>query len=832
MNSCTVTTLGRLPYARVLADTFLANHPGSRLTILVLDDPYAGQAPEDLPTISPAQIGIGDSELHNLAMLLDLDDLVTAYVPKLLEFLVETTGEGHTYLADDVCVYGNLEEIEQMAKEHGLVLSQRTFSALPDDDLTPDQAQLLNEGLYNPGLIAVDAESHEFLKWWSSAMQSETRRSLPTTTVLGHADRHEPIRFGRILDMATGFRPGLLDRTTGPVTFWNAWELQLQGRDGHWQVEGAPLLLFRFEGFDPEVPHLLATSQGTKPRVLLSQRSDIARLTRDYAQRLFEAGFKEACKVTTGFEQLPGGLTVDRHMRYVYRKAYRAYVEGNAPAPPDPFDRRDPERFIDWLNAADPESFAPKVPRYLMGLYEERLDLKFAFPGLAHADADRYLDWVVEYGAREHEIPQELCRFDQAVRRQNRDSPGSSAPPGTFRRRQLRPAGLNVAGYFKAESGVGEMARLIMGGIEQSGEPYSTFNYQARFSRQNHDFEPTGEFPAYSVNLICVNADELYPFVRDTGEEILDNRYTVGMWWWELEEFPEVDAQTASLVDEVWVGTEHVAGAVRAQTDRPVHRIPVPIRKIDAEPDRKGLGLPEGFVFLFTFDFLSAFSRKNPLGIIEAFSKAFEPNEGPTLVIKSINGMSETAALEIMRLAAANRSDILMIDGYLPPEQKDALTASCDCYVSLHRAEGYGLGMAEAIALGKPVIATNYSGNLAFLNDQNSYLVDYELSSVPSGTKPYREGARWADPDLDQAAKAMRGVYYNQQEAAERGRVGREQARSIHTPEKTAEFIRTRMAEIRQVQLQRQKQQFRRQLKEGFTRRVGFTLSRNPKTGK
>ncbi|HEX2053854.1 MAG TPA: glycosyltransferase [Actinomycetota bacterium] len=822
MNVCTVTVRRRLPYARVLADSLLEQHPDARFTVLILDDPFEEQWQDGLEMLSPSDIGISGPELHNLAMLLSLDDLHLACIPRLLKFLLATSGEPHVYLADDVRVYGRLDSLRRMIEERGLVLTPRAPLSLPADGLTPDQAQLLSIGLYNSGLIGVAPTAGEFLDWWIEAMRTESRRNLPTAAVLESSAQPKAIPFTRILDMGSRFQHGSFSASNSFVSFWNVWAQELAGGGERWTAGGEPLTLFRFEGFNPEVPHLLSVDQGPRPRVLLSQRLDVAEITLDYNARLANAGFEEASKIPAGFEKLPGGLTVDARMRFVYRKAYKAYLDGLAPQPPDPFDRFDSEAFVDWLNAPDEEGFAPAVPRYLLALYEERLDLKAAYPGLAHADAGRYLDWVMRYGAKEAQIPPELCRFDQSIRRSPADDRAEAASPGTLRRRELRPLGLNVAGYFKAESGVGEMARLVLSGVEQSGLPYSTFAYQARYSRQNHSFTPTGEKFAYGVNLFCVNADELYPLVRDTGPKILDNRYNVALWWWELDEFPEIPADTEKLFDEVWVGTDHVARAVRARTGKPVHRIPVPIRHMDTPPDREGLGLPDNFLFLFTFDFLSAFSRKNPLGVIEAFSRAFKPGEGPVLVIKSINGTAEVAALEVLRLAAAGRSDIRIIDGYLPPERKDALIASCDCYVSLHRAEGYGLGMAEAVALGKPVIATNYSGNLEFLNDDNSYLVGYEMSSVPSATGPYSEGAAWADPDIDEAAAAMRRVFENRQEAEAKGRLARQQARTLHTPERTAQFLRRRLAEIQQIQLQRQKEEFRKQLKAGLTRRLSF----------
>lgn len=808
MNVCTVTTRQRLPYARVLQDSLRQHHPGSTFTALILDGDDELSCPPDLEVLVPQETGLSGPAFHSLAMLLQEGDLALGAVPALLKRLSVTTGESWLYLADDVCLYSDLNELRGIVEANRVTLAYRTGFPLPNDGHTPDQASLLAQGICNPGLIGTGPGSEAFLNWWAGALTEAMASAGPMTT-------------GRILDLAAGFSPCALQEPRWLLSFWNAWGQELIRRGNSWQVDRRAMTLFRFDGYDPEQPHLLSRSQGPRPRMLLSLRPELAELAADYRQRLIEAGLEQAAKLPAAFEQLPGGLKVDRLMRSAYRKAFKAYTEGTAQAPPDPFDRLSPESFVDWLNAPDPASFAPLVPRYLLALYEERLDLRFAYPGLAHADAGRFLDWVMRYGAREARIPPELCRFDQSLRKSPDDDLAELAAFRRLRPAPLPPPGLNVAGYFKAESGVGEMARLLLSGVEEAGIKYSTVAYHSRLSRQGHYFESKGEPFAYGVNLICVNAGELYPFVRDTGSKILRNRYTIGMWWWELEEFPEIGSDTAELFDEIWVGTRHVARGVKARTGKPVHLVPIPIRRMHALPDRAALGLPDRFLFLFTFDFLSAFERKNPLGVIEAFTRAFRENEGPVLVIKSINGSCDVYGMERLRLAAA-RSDILLMDGYLTPERKDALTASCDCYVSLHRAEGYGLGMAEAMALGKPIIATGYSGNLAFLNERNSFLVGYELASVPPGAPPYPEGATWAAPDLDEAAHLMREVFRRPGEAARRGQLAQHQALQMHTPQATARFIRSRLEEIRRIQAQRRGAEFIGRLAAGIQRRVGF----------
>ena len=142
-------------------------------------------------------------------------------------------------------------------------------------------------------------------------------------------------------------------------------------------------------------------------------------------------------------------------------------------------------------------------------------------------------------------------------------------------------------------------------------------------------------------------------------------------------------------------------------------------------------------------------------------------------MLKSINGDARLSELERLRRAAAHRSDIVIRDGYVSADEKNALLAACDCYVSLHRAEGLGLTLAEAMALGKPVIATGYSGNRHFMTDENSFLVDYRLTNASGDCGPYPPGARWAEPDLNHAAQLMRTVYQHPSEAARRAERGR-----------------------------------------------------------
>jgi glycosyltransferase involved in cell wall biosynthesis len=364
---------------------------------------------------------------------------------------------------------------------------------------------------------------------------------------------------------------------------------------------------------------------------------------------------------------------------------------------------------------------------------------------------------------------------------------------------ESQPApGLNVVGLLEGELGIGEIGRKLVVAAERAAIPTSTVTYRHTLSRQEHPFEQRGDSTApYDTNLICVNAEGLAHLRRDLGAGLFAGRYSIGVWFWELSRFPPTLHDAFDLVDEVWVGSDFVRGAIAAATGKPVRVVPVPLEPPTvSSPNRMELDLPDAFIFLFSFDFFSVFQRKNPLGLVEAFRRAFEPGEGPVLVIKSINGQKKAAELESLHRAASDRPDIRIVDRYLLPEEKDTLTQSCDCYVSLHRSEGLGLTMAEAMSVGKPVIATGYSGNLTFMNSDNSYLVRHRLTVTPPGCDPYPPGIEWAEPDLDHAAELMRRVYERPDDALDVGERARRDLQEHHSVDQAAAFIRRRLDEI------------------------------------
>ncbi|MGZ8734642.1 MAG: glycosyltransferase, partial [Acidimicrobiia bacterium] len=302
--------------------------------------------------------------------------------------------------------------------------------------------------------------------------------------------------------------------------------------------------------------------------------------------------------------------------------------------------------------------------------------------------------------------------------------------------------GVNVAGYLAAELGVGEAARLLVRVAENAGVPVATFTYGVSASRQADPFVASGPTGLHhDVSILCVNANETPRFVETVERAATADKYRIGFWYWEIEEFPARFHDAFDHVDEVWVASEFTRAAIARHSDKPVSVFPLPIAPGPPSFLEPGdLGLDGRFLFACCWDALSVPARKNPTAAIDAYVNAFDPGGDTRLLVKSVNGDRCPDAIEELRSLTRDRDDVTIVDGYWPRHWMTALVQLAGCYVSLHRAEGFGLNLAAAAAEGKPVIATGYSGNLEFM--LGDLLVPFTLVPVGPGRDPYPADAR------------------------------------------------------------------------------------------
>lgn len=340
-------------------------------------------------------------------------------------------------------------------------------------------------------------------------------------------------------------------------------------------------------------------------------------------------------------------------------------------------------------------------------------------------------------------------------------------PPGPVLQVPAGTPGVNLYGYLTLWLGLGECARLYASAMLASGYPVSLHDVDIDIPGVRRDrtlAAHMGEAPSFALDLIFINPDFWKKALLSMeGRHASGDRYVIGYWFWELEDFPEDWRWGLDHVDEIMVSSAFVEQAVRKVCNgKPVTRVPIPlVARADSGLQRRHFGLnDDDYVFFSSFDFNSTVTRKNPLAVIKAFQEAFpRSDEKVTLLIKTSNGDRSAAFLMQLLGAAARDPRIVVRDDLLERSDLQALHRCIDVYVSLHRCEGFGLGLAEAMCLGKPVVATAYSGNMEFMTTANSCLVDYRMVPVRRGEYPYAEGQQWADPDPRHAAQHMRSLY-------------------------------------------------------------------------
>lgn len=782
MNICTIIAKNYVAHARVLAESFRETNPDGHCAVLVIDDPEGFLDPEAEPfeLLTIDQIGLPDPE--RMAASYSVLELSTAVKPWLLRTLLDRPGvDSIAYLDPDIKVFASLEEIERRAREHGVVLTPHFTEPLPRDDGKPSEEDILVAGTYNLGFIGMAAgkTTGDLLDWWSERLEYHC-------IVDPERGRFVDQRW---IDLAPGLWPGI-DVLRDPgfnVAYWNLPTRRLEvSADGGYCVNGSPLKFFHFSGFNPQRPDQLSKHQ---TRIDIAANPVLAQICREYGEALLERGFEEATAWPYGWAKMANGITIDDSVRRLHREA----VEEGA-IDTSVFSPRGAQELMVYMTG--PESGTNgngSFNRYAKALWESRSDLRRAFPDPGGEDKQGFVRWMQEF-AGDNEV---LAPYLSTLRSNGHALPlnGSPTPPPP---RRGKP-GVNLAGYLSSERGVGEAARQILAALRRSHLPVATID------------TPTdaAELPAalgsleerdhpYDFNLICVNADMLPAVAAAAGRQLFDDRHSAGLWFWEVTEFPEQWFGAFHDLDEVWVASGHIATALRPVSPIPVETVRMPITPAPpAEMSRAELGMPEGFCFLFVFDYRSVFRRKNPLGLVHAFGKAFAPGEGPSLVIKSICGDEFPSERQTLAAAVAARPDIHLLEETVSVGAKNAMIAGCDCYVSLHRSEGLGLTMGEAMHFGRPVIATGYSGNLDFMTDENSFLVRHSLAEIGPDAPPYPAEGMWAEPDLEHAAELMRGVYEDRAAAAEKGRRAAAEIRRTHSLQASRQSIEQRINEAR-----------------------------------
>jgi glycosyltransferase involved in cell wall biosynthesis len=587
-----------------------------------------------------------------------------------------------------------------LTSDGDLTFPSRVRHLPPQDNLSPAAGELLVEGRYSP--IAFHAKS-------------SSSKSLAALSRLLCGGASLPA--GRVIEIL-----GI----DNDVTSSDAPDLAV----GAWKAPRGPIALIDGEGHDPKRPWLLVGS-ATRPRVRLSQNDDLRELLWNHADQL--GG-------TPTEPTMPDGMLVGPIIRHLARENITSSFSGQ-PLFADP--TTDPIAFTEWLNAPD-----GLLGRFWKAVYESRSDLQSTFPEVRIGALENFRIWMLDRMDIEY----------QSLFVRPFQSRGYGLVASTF-----ETGGVNVIGYLDRTSGIGIEAVRIASALEMAGLPVSRVAIGDSLSPVVDTPIELDQELRYDTNVIVVTAEQLSRLPGQLGQDPFTGRRSIGYWFWELSTPSDAAAKAIALLDQVWTPTEFVRNSF-AKLDSIKVKLAPPAKPIFAPRtrfNRTDLGLPNGrVIFLCSLDVYSVVERKNPFGVIDAFKAAFEPNEGPLLLVKTLNGDKRRDCLERILIACSDRPDIEVRDGHLGSDEQLSLIAEADVLVSLHRSEGYGMHLAEAMAAGTTIIATNYSGPVDFLDSSCAELIPYRLVPVEELEGAYGTG-EWAEPDLGAAASAMRRLYDN-----------------------------------------------------------------------
>jgi glycosyltransferase involved in cell wall biosynthesis len=736
---CTIFAKNYLASARLLVESLQSHHADIPVTAVVVDA-RPGDALGGMPfeVLLPTDLDLDADEFGRMATYYDVTELSTALKPFALRSLLDRGDEVVMYLDPDIEVFAPLDDLFGLAAEREIALTPHVTAPIPRDGLDIREEVILASGQFNLGFIAVSGAAAPFLEYWCERTRLHC--------LIDHANGYFTDQ--RWVDAVPAlFEHAVVRDTACNVAVWNLHERELAvDDDGCWTVDDRPLRFFHFSGHDARDPYRLSR-HAARPRVRVDRHPALRQMLRRRADRMIDH-HEPSSDAPYGWARTDDGIRLEPEIRRLYWEAACDAERDNTPPPPSAFGPDGSAAFSAWLRS--PIAPTTPVPRHLYAHWRVRADLQRSFPDPAGADGNGLFAWASDDADFE-------ARVSGPLRCVN---PWAEPTPG-----------VNLVGYLSGEFGVAAASRCLGRMIRATGLPVATTTIRVDNHRHTERPTTTLEGGPFDMSVLAVNADELLRLWDCPELTPHRARHRVGVWYWEVGVLPEPMRKAFDLVDEVWCASQYVCDSLAPWGDRPIFKHPLVFEESQPTSLRRGdLMLPEDrFLFGFVFDYSSALQRKNPMGLVEAYRRAFGPDDGAALVLKTIHADICPAAAAHVREAAGERPDIIFLDGYLHPLEIRALYHLLDCYVSLHRSEGLGLTLASAMAAGTPAIATGWSGNLEFMDEKNSILCAYELVEVGPGADPYPANAWWAEPDLDGAAGEMRRLFDHQEIAHDLG---------------------------------------------------------------
>ena len=728
---------------------------------------------------------LGIETFWDMAVRYTVMEMNTAVKPAAFKHLLyQHDYTSAIYLDPDIFVVRPLTDVhEAIDAGHDIVLTPHALSPL-NDGKDPDDQRLMMTGVYNLGFLACSnsPSALSLLDWWDERMKADCRVDLENGLFVDQ----------KFMDLSPAYvdNPKILRHPGYNVAYWNLVNRSVSATNSGWKVNGQPLHFFHFSGIVPGDRTIFSKHQNRFTPETIGDAKFAFEAYLDELENNNHTSWKSNGYAYNCFNT---GAPIPS----LYRELYALLKE------PARLSRDSAFMFDeDVLNEVSENTLQMgtiTISRAMFAIWQRRPDLQSAFPLTTDAGRISFARWYIASAKGEYNLPDEAI---EPVRQQlgERTEKASSSQSGRWlpvtknwaaRKMvnlapRLRPvyrllpnqlrisirnklldsaarpsfagrilsrssdrfdpqlsSGANIWGLFDQVSGVGEGARRMVEAVKRAGIQVT-----------QNDIEAQREFVEASnlnrVSIFHLNADQTQMHLDKLGRQRMKGQYRIGYWAWELETLPAEWDIAFEYVDEIWTPSTFVQASVQKSTSLPVHVVPHTIQdRQNSSLDRKHFNLPDDkFLFFLTYDRKSFVSRKNPEGAYEAFCKAFPEGDegGPNLVIKAhgIGASRDTSPDFLEQVMKDDR--VIVFDGEMTQAEYNGLQRCCDALISLHRSEGFGLNLLEFMAMGKPVIATNYGGNTDFIDADTGYPISFTPIPLKPGDYPHGSGQKWAEP--------------------------------------------------------------------------------------
>ena len=799
----TICSNNYVPMAKVLLASAQRHHPEATLYLCLADErlpepgDQSGRVPGFYPpgceVVTAASLPIPD--FRSFAFRYDVMEFNTAVKPTMIRHLLALGHDAVLYFDPDIEVFAPLDSVLAPLHEGASFVLTPHLCEPAEGDAFPDDVGIMRAGVYNLGFLGVGAgdEADRVLRWWSRRLQHQCVSAQERGIFVDQ----------KFMDLVPGFasRAHILRDTACNVAYWNLPQRALTRDGDRWLVDGRKLGFFHFSGIAPrDLSYLSKYTLAFRGEAIAPP---LQALMQHYADQVLANGHGTVPAGIYAYGRFASGVPIPEQVRHMFRERHLAWSGG------DPFETY--EEYLHLPIAGQWSGSSSAVVTNLMEDLRQRQPwLRATYDPATQEGVEGYVDWFVKYGRSV--VPER--RFldpviERAAPRPLSGQPGRRPPA----KRALDEPDATVVGYLRLALGIGEAGRqtlrtLAHAGLDVRGLPIQLNSNSARVDGSLEPLLDTAAPARFQV--FNVNADQVPQVIEHLDPVLRPDAYRIMVPFWELETLPDAWLGAFDLVDEVWAPTRFIQATLARKVSKPVLRMPLLLHfETPPTPDRRQFGLPtDRFLFFFAFDYFSFIERKNPMAVVQAFKQAFRgrgASGSPRaearigLVLKTLNAEIVPEKGRDLRDALREDPDVTLIERTLSREETMQLIGSCDAVVSLHRSEGLGLLVAEAMALGKPVIATDYSATTELVSPRTGWPVDYKLVPVGAGEYPFHEGQVWAEADLTHAAWQMRQVFEDRAEAERRTAAARRHLADEYGLDACSRRARDRLRELDQA---------------------------------